>query len=184
MQAFSALTQFLAFNLAWASAVAGGAGGWPWVGAVPAVAVLALHLALSRARLWAELRLVAAIALFGIVLETGFMGAGLVTYSGTPVLGVLPPIWVWALWLGFASLPSGSLAWLQGRPGLQMLLGLACGPLAYWTGARMGAAAPPPPGSLVVIGLAWALALRTIMMLADAISPRRAAPSRVDLDHG
>ena len=93
--------------------------------------------------LWAELRLVLAITLFGILLETGFMGAGLITFSGTPVLGVLPPVWVWALWLGFASLPNGSLTWLQGRPGLQMLLGLVFGPLAYWTGAKMGAAEMP-----------------------------------------
>lgn len=171
MQAFSALFQFVAFDIAWASAVAGGAGGWPWLGALPALAVLALHMFVSRDRLWAEARLVLAVALFGILLETGFMGAGLVTFRGTPVLGVLPPVWVWALWLGFASLPNGSLTWLQGRSGLQMLLGLVCGPLAYWTGAKMGAAEMPGGGTLLVIGLAWALAFRAIMLLADTISP-------------
>lgn len=173
MNAFSALFQFVAFDVAWASAVAGGAGGWPWLGTIPALAVLAIHLFVSRAVLAAEIKAVLAIALLGILLETGFMGAGLVTFAGTPVLGVLPPVWVWALWLGFASLPNGSLGWLRGRNGLQMLLGLVFGPLAYWTGAKMGAAAMPTPGSLVIIGLAWALAFRAIMMLADAISPRR-----------
>ena len=173
MQAFTALFQFFAFDVAWASAVGGGAGGWPWLGAVPALALLGLHLFLSRSVLWAELRLVLAITLFGVLLETGFMAAGLITFSGAPVLGVLPPIWVWALWLGFSSLPNGSLTWLQGRTGLQMLLGLVFGPLAYWTGAKMGAAAMPTAGALVVIGLAWALAFRAIMLLADTISPRR-----------
>ena len=90
MHAFTALFQFLAFDVAWASAVAGGAGGWPWLGIIPALAVLALHLFVSRAVIWAELRLVLAIALFGILLETGFTGAGLVTFVGSPVLGVLP----------------------------------------------------------------------------------------------
>lgn len=183
MQAFTALFQFLAFDVAWASAVGGGAGGWPWLGTIPALALLALHLFLSRAVLWAEVRLVLAIALFGILLETGFMGAGLITFAGTPVLGVLPPIWVWALWLGFASLPNGSLTWLRGRGGLQMLLGLVFGPLAYWTGAKMGAADMPGAGALFLIALAWALAFPTIMMLADAISPRPYAAG-VDLDHG
>lgn len=178
MQAIIALFQFLAFDVAWASAVAGGAGGWPWLGAIPALAVLGLHLGLNRARLWAELRLVLAITLFGILLETGFMGAGLVTFAGGPVLGVLPPIWVWALWLGFASLPTGSLGWLRGRNGLQMLLGLVFGPIAYWTGARMGAATMPDAGSLFIIGLAWALAFPAIMMLAEAISPRSPAGLR------
>lgn len=175
MHAFTALFQFFAFDAAWASAVAGGAGGWPWLGAIPALAVLALHLFVSRKVIGAELRLVLAITLFGILLETGFMGAGLVRFAGTPVLGVLPPIWVWALWLGFASLPNGSLGWLQGRTGLQMLLGLLFGPLAYWTGAKMGAADMPGAGALVVIGLAWALAFRAIMLLADTISPRPAS---------
>lgn len=183
MQAFTALFQFLAFDVAWASAVAGGAGGWPWLGIIPALAVLALHLFVSRAAIWAELRLVLAIALFGILLETGFTGAGLVSFVGKPVLGVLPPIWVWALWLGFASLPNGSLTWLQGRTGLQMLLGLLFGPLAYWTGAKMGAAVMPGAGALVIIGLAWSLAFPAIMRLAEAISPQPALAG-VDLDHG
>ncbi|MCA3554069.1 DUF2878 domain-containing protein [Aestuariivirga sp.] len=182
MHAFTALFQFLAFDAAWVSAVAGGAVGWPVIGGLPALGVLAFHLFVSRAVIWAELRAVLAIALFGILLETGFMGAGLVTFAGTPVLGVLPPIWVWALWLGFASLPNGSLGWLMGRPGLQALLGLAFGPLAYWTGARMGAAEMPPPGSLALIGLAWALAFPAIMGLAQAISPRSSARG-VDPDH-
>ena len=183
MHAFTALFQFLAFDIAWASAVAGGAGGWPWIGALPALGVLALHLFVSRARIGAELRAVLAIAAFGILLETGFMGAGLVSFAGEPVLGVLPPVWVWALWLGFASLPNGSLGWLQGRAGLQVLLGLVFGPLAYWTGAKMGAAAMPPPAALVVIGLAWALAFPAIMGLALALAPRP-AQGGVDLDHG
>jgi hypothetical protein len=184
MQAFTALFQFLAFDVAWASAVGGGAGGWPWLGTLPALALLFLHLFLSRAVLWKELRLVLAITLFGILLETGFMGAGLITFSGAPVMGVLPPVWVWALWLGFASLPNGSLTWLQGRSGLQMLLGLVFGPLAYWTGAKMGAAQMPTPVALLVIGLAWALAFRAIMMLAETISPPPRATSAIDLDHG
>ena len=90
-------------------------------------------------------------------------------------MGVLPPVWVWALWLGFASLPNGSFTWLQGRPGLQMLLGLLFGPLAYWTGAKMGAAGMPEASALVVIGLAWALAFRAIMLMAEVMSARRSA---------
>jgi hypothetical protein len=88
---------------------------------------------------------------------------------------------VWALWLGFASLPNGSLTWLQGRTGLQMLLGLVFGPLAYWTGAKMGAATMPETNALLIIGLAWALAFPVIMMLAAAISPRPRATA-VDPD--
>ena len=61
---------------------------------------------------------------------------------------------------------------------LQMLLGLVFGPLAYWTGAKMGAAEMPTAGALLVIGLAWALAFRAIMLLADTLSPGHAVRRR------
>jgi len=176
MQPFIALFQFLGFNVAWASAVAGGAGGWGLPGSLPAVALLGLHLFLSKGYRRAEAMLALAIVGFGVLLETGFAGAGLITFAGKPVFGVLPPLWVWALWLGFASLPNGSLGWLRGRFVLQMALGAAGGPLAYWTGDRMGAAvlADPRPATLLLIGLGWALAFPAIMLLAETLSPRPA----------
>ena len=173
MQNFIALFQFLAFNVAWASAVAGGAGGWPWAGSLPAVALLGLHLFLSRGYRRAEATLAFAVLAFGVLLETVFVNTGLITFAGRPVLGVLPPIWVWALWLGFASLPNGSLGWLRGRTILQMMLGAVCGPLAYWTGERMGAAVlAAAPSALLFIALGWALAFPAIMRMAEAVSPR------------
>jgi hypothetical protein len=116
-----------------------------------------------------------AIVLFGIVLEAGLMAAGVIRYAGAGPGQILPPVWIWALWLGFATLPNGSLGWLTGRWLTQALLGVVFGPLAYWTGAKMGAAElPDPSGSaLVAIAVAWALAFPAIMMLAQSISPRR-----------
>lgn len=184
MQALYALTQFLAFDAAWFSAVAGGAGGWGWLGALPALAVLALHLVVSRAFLWQEMKLVLAVTLLGVLLESGMMGAGLIRYAGTDEGQVLPPVWIWALWLGFATIPNGSLTWIRGRVVLQMLFGALFGPLAYWTGAKMGAAVlPDPTMSLIAIGLIWMLAFPTIMLLAETLSPRRPAAT-IDLDHG
>ena len=65
---------------------------------------------------------------------------------------------------------------------MQAVLGLVFGPLAYWTGAKMGAAElPGGASSLLAIAAAWALAFPTVMLLAAAISPR---PARLDFDHG
>lgn len=175
MNMLLALFQFLAFDAAWFAAVAGGAGGWPWLGSLAAVAVAGCHLWLTRGALWPEVKLMLAIVLFGIVLEAGLMAAGVIRYAGAGPGQILPPVWIWALWLGFATLPNGSLGWLTGRWLTQALLGVVFGPLAYWTGAKMGAAElPDPSGSaLVAIAVAWALAFPAIMMLAQSISPRR-----------
>lgn len=118
-----------------------------------------------------------AILLFGLLLETGLMAAGVIRYAGTEAGQIVPPVWIWALWLGFATLPTGSLGWLSGRWKSQALLGAAFGPLAYWTGTKMGAAELPDPSTpaLLAIALAWALAFPAIMMLAQTIAPRHPA---------
>lgn len=175
-----ALFNFLAFEAAWLAAVKGGAAGWPWLGSLPALAVVVIHLVLNRAVLRSEIALIAAVTLFGILLETGFVGAGLIRYAGMDEGQALPPVWIAALWFGFGTLPNACLAWLKGRWFLQALLGLLSGPLTYWAGVKLGAATLPPDGAggaLFAIGLAWALALPAIFLVAEALSPgRRAAP--------
>jgi hypothetical protein len=180
MRIILALFNFLAFEFAWFCAVTGGAAGRGWLLSLPVVAVVAIHLALNRARIRAELWLILAVTLFGVLLEMGFMGAGLIRYAGTAEGQVLPPIWIIALWFGFGTLPNASLAWLQGRFFLQVLLGAIAGPLTYWTGVKLGAAALPEDagGALFALGLAWALALPAIFLMAEAISNRRVEASQ------
>ncbi|WP_373502441.1 DUF2878 domain-containing protein [Aestuariivirga sp.] len=174
MKYAAAITNFIAFELAWLAAVWGGAAGWPWLGSVPALLVAVLHLALSRGQRLREGLLIAAITVLGFALESGFMAAGLIDYAGTEPGQIAAPVWIMALWFGFATLPNASLSWLRGRWGLQFMLGAIAGPLTYWGGVKLGAATiPDGTGALFWIGLAWALTMPVIFLLADAISPRR-----------
>jgi hypothetical protein len=173
MRIILALFNFLAFEAAWFAAVTGGAAGRGWLLSTPVVAVVAIHLFINRARIRAELALILAVTLFGILLETGFLGAGLIRYAGMAEGQVLPPIWITALWFGFGTLPNACLAWLKGRWFLQAVLGLVSGPLTYWAGVKLGAATLPDLGAgsaLFAIGLAWALALPAIFLMAEALS--------------
>ena len=129
MSTLFALINFFAFEAAWFAAVAGGAAGYGWLGSVPALLVVLLHLAMNRPHLIREVKLIIAVTLFGLFLETGFMGAGFLTYAGTVPGQMYPPIWVIALWFGFGTLPNASLAWLKPRPFLQVLLGAIAGPI-------------------------------------------------------
>jgi len=172
MRIILALFNFLAFEAAWFAAVAGGAAGRGALMSLAVVAVVAVHLALNRARLRGEILLIMAVTLLGVLIEMGFMGAGLIRYAGTVEGQALPPIWIVALWFGFATLPNASLAWLKGRWGLQALLGLLAGPLTYWGGVKLGAATLAGGwGALFAIGFAWALALPAIFLLAEALAP-------------
>jgi hypothetical protein len=171
MRIVLALFNFLAFEAAWLAAVTGGAAGRGTLMSLAVVAVVAIHLALNRVRLRSELLLILAVTVFGVLIEAGFMGAGLIRYAGTAEGQMLPPIWIAALWFGFATLPSASLAWLKGRWRLQVLLGGLFGPLTYWGGEKLGAATiPDGGGALFAIGVAWALALPAIFLMAEALS--------------
>jgi hypothetical protein len=173
MRILLALFNFLAFEAAWFAAVTGGAAGRGALMSLTVVLVVAIHLFLNRARLRGEIQLILAVTVFGVLLEAGFMAAGLISYAGTAEGQVLPPVWIAALWFGFATLPNASLAWLKGRWATQALLGALAGPLTYWTGVKLGAASLPDPaqGALLAIALAWALALPVIFLLAEALSP-------------
>jgi len=174
MRLLLALFNFLAFEAAWFFAVAGGAAGQQWAGSLPVVAVVAIHLAINARRVKEEAALILAVTLLGVLIEAGFMGAGFIRYAGTVEGQMLPPIWIVALWFGFGTLPNASLAWLRGRWFAQALLGAISGPVTYWAGAKLGAATlPEGGGALFGIGLAWALALPAIFLLAEALSPAR-----------
>lgn len=172
MRILLGLFNFLAFEAAWFAAVTGGAAGRGALMSLAVVAVVVIHLALNRARLRGEILLIIAVTLFGTLIEMGFMGAGLIRYAGTVEGQALPPIWIVALWFGFATLPNASLGWLKGRWGLQALLGLLSGPLTYWGGAKLGAATLAEGwGAFFAIGFAWALALPVIFLLTEALTP-------------
>jgi hypothetical protein len=169
-----AILNFLGFQAAWFAAVLGGAGGWPGIGSLPAAIVALVHLAINRERLGPELAAILAITVFGVLVEMALTGFHLIHYAGTAEGQVLPPVWITALWLGFATLPNASLAWLKGRWIVQAVLGAVVGPVTYWAGVKLGAATLPHGSqALSVVALAWALALPTIFFLTEAISPRK-----------
>jgi len=167
---------FVLFQLAWFAAIIGGAGGWSWQAALPAVIVCLLHLGLNR-RMWRQEGVtILGITLLGLIVETGFISLNALTYAGSEAGTFLPPVWILALWLAFGTLPNGSLAWLKGRMVLQIILGAILGPLSYGAGVRLGAAlfGEPVWVSLGVIGIGWGLAMPVMFRLAT----RRAAASQ------
>lgn len=169
---------FALFQAAWFAAILGGANGWPLLGALPAAGIVAFHLWLNQRQFWRELSLIAAVTVLGFIIEGGFMAAGLLTFAGTTPSQVLPPLWIVALWLAFGTLPNASLSWLKGRWRLQAALGAIAGPLTYVGGAKLGAAAIAEPMSLsvIAIGLAWALVMPVIFLLAEQLTPKAAVP--------
>ena len=163
------IANFLLFQIAWFAAIVGGASGWPFLGSVPALVVVAIHLFMNRNELAREAVLIFGVTLLGVIIETSFVSLGALHYAGTSA--VLPPIWIIALWFAFGTLPHGSLSWLSGRPWLQIVLGAVSGPLSYVGGVKLGAATMPVPmmGSIMIISVGWALAMVVMFQMADRL---------------
>jgi len=170
-EVIASIANFILFQLAWFAAVVGGARGWPILGVLPAIVVVAIHLGSNLAQLKQEIILVLGVTALGAIFETAFIAIGTLSYARPDGIAALPPIWIIALWFAFGTLPHGSLKWLSGRIWPQLLLGAVFGPLSYLCGVRLGAATLGEPilTSLVIIGFGWALALVLIFQMADRL---------------
>lgn len=161
-----ALTNLLAFQVAWLTGVVGAAQGYPWLGPLITVPLLGYHLASVR-QPRREAAFLLALTLLGSLLDQMLAATGLVLYMGAPHPSLIPA-WIISLWLGFATTLNSSLRWLQGRPALAAAFGLVGGPLSYWAAAGLGAVqmAQSVP-ALGVIAAAWGMLMPLLCLLTE-----------------
>jgi hypothetical protein len=164
------------FQAAWFAAVLGAARGMFWLGPLSMIPVLAVHLALQENRR-GEVKLLLAAGMLGFLFDTAFVAGGVFT----PLQHVFPrpfsPPWMICLWLNFAATLNVSMAWLRGRYILATVFGAIGGPLAYYSGARMGATeALPSLGGMLVLALGWGCMTPVLVWLARAFTAGKKTP--------
>ena len=165
----SRLLNFALYQTGWFCCVLGAAQDRPWLGAASATALLLVHVALVRQR-GREVRLLLAAGLIGGAVDSVQSCFGLLDFQGGRTIGCLAPAWITVMWMQFATLFRFGLAFLSGRYVLAAVLGGLGGPLAFWTGERLGAVefANPAWHSLVVLAAVWAVAFPILLWLAGA----------------
>ncbi|MCC5793154.1 MAG: DUF2878 domain-containing protein [Chromatiales bacterium] len=158
---------FVLFQVVWLLSLLGAGNGLPWLGAAAFTLFAAWHLGGSRTR-GADLRLLLVAALAGLFVDTFYVQAGLLSYSAPLPVDGLAPFWILIMWMNFALTVNESLNWLHGRPWLAAALGAVGGPLAYWAGIGLGAAALTGDALLafIVLALSWGLAVPLLFSLA------------------
>jgi len=165
----SSVLNAAASQAGWFACVLGAAGGWEVAGATVAIALALGHVALSE-RPDREWPLLLAAAGIGIVADTLHAGFGVLAFRGHEA-GTLAPLWIIALWIQFGTVLHFCMRWLSRRYALAAVLGLIGGPMAFLGGERLGAATfgEPRALSLAVLGLSWAVALPTLVAIADRL---------------
>ncbi|GAC1469352.1 MAG: DUF2878 domain-containing protein [Desulfuromonadaceae bacterium] len=154
------------FQAAWFAAVLGAAKGAPWLGPLVMIPVLAIHLALLDNR-WGEVKLLLVAGVLGFLFDTAFVADGIFT----PLQHLFPrpfsPPWMISLWLNFAATLNVSMAWLHGRYLLAAVFGAIGGPLAYYSGAKLGATeALPTTSGMLLLAIGWGIMTPLLVWLA------------------
>lgn len=167
---FRKVANLLLFQVAWFAAVLGAAGGMAWLGPLALIPVLGVHLALQEDR-HGEVRLILAAAAIGFLFDTLMVATG----AFTPVQSLLPrpfsPPWMIGLWMNFAATLNVSLSWLLGRYWLAAVFGGIGGPLAYYSGAKLGATETLPTlGGMVMLAVGWAIMTPLLAWLAKRLT--------------
>lgn len=159
----------LLFQLAWLGAVLAAARGWVLLATLAPLAVIAVRL--WQLEDWGpEMRLIGIAILVSLVGDSLVMWFGKSTFAAHWPSPPLPPLWVIALWMGFATLANTAMRWFRDHLALVAVLGAVFGPLTYYGGAELGAGRMGEPfwwhvGLLAVL---WGLAAPFLLWLAKA----------------
>jgi hypothetical protein len=166
----SSVVNFGLYQVGWFAIVLGAANLHPWHGTALAVALIAVHLALASGFL-RQLALILLCGVIGLVLDSLQLRLGVFRFaSGATVLWLAPP-WDIALWMQFATILPFCLSWLSRRYALATVLGFAGGPLAFYSGERLGGVTFLEPRLLnfLVLGVVWAIAFPSLVWLSDTL---------------
>jgi hypothetical protein len=154
------------FQAGWFACVLGAAQGLPWVGALAAIIIVAVHVVRARCPR-RELALVATAAALGAGFETLLVQSGWIRFNAGTLVAGTAPYWMVALWAIFATTLNVSLRALRTRPGIAAVLGVIGGPAAYYAGARLGALElAAAANGLTAIGIGWAVLAPVLLAAA------------------
>ena len=155
----------VAFQAAWFATVLTAAQGRPWAGIATVALVVILHLAAERWRT-REIALLTAAGLLGYGLDSSLVLLEMIRFPDKDIIEPAP-LWMVGLWVSFGTILHVSLGWLSRRLALASILGLVGGPLAYWSGMRLGAIELREPlwQSAGAVAIEWALATPLLLYL-------------------
>lgn len=163
----------MVFKAAWAAVVLSAAAGTPIFGLIAIAIAVAIHLWRTNSA-GTELRLLLIAGAVGLVWETFLVQAGLIGYASGHWLPGAAPYWIVAMWILFATTLNVGMRWLHSSRIAAALAGAIGGPLAFITGASLGATELlQPVTTLLYIGLGWAVFVPLLVHLARWLDDRQ-----------
>ena len=162
----------IGFQTVWMASVGGAANGYWWAGPVAVIVFAGWQLSVGPDRR-ADMLLLTTCAVLGFAVDSLWVQLGWMQFASPLPWSDFAPIWIVAMWVGFALTLNHSLAGFQRRLWLAALFGVIGGPLAYFAAARAWSAVTIAEGALPYVGLAVAWGALTPLLLALAVRWQR-----------
>lgn len=165
----TSVANFLLFQTLWFGSVFGAAHGYAWAGPACLGLFIVCHFKWLTKDAYADMLLMAACLLLGLVVDTAGSLLGLVSfvlYDFNPIT----PVWLLCLWAGFALTINHSMSWMKTQLLLATIAGAVFGPLSYYAGWQAGAMQWLQPALAAgFISISWALLMPGLCWLARRI---------------
>lgn len=164
---WSRVVNFLAFNALWPLCVIGAARGNIWPGVALSLFLLLWHWVPAH-RVKGDFVLVALALVVGAFLDTLWIRLGYFQLATPGPYPLWAPVWIMALWLGFALALNHSLQWLQRWPLWSGMSFLFFAPFSYFMASRLGAVIWLADFWLIAssIGVSWCVLMTVLLWLA------------------
>ena len=168
---------YVVFQIAWLSAVIGGAQQMPLLGPLTVMIALLIHVKAAR-RPFEEVLLVLCCGLIGTAFDSFIVAMGWVSYTSGLFSNVVAPYWIITMWMLFATTLNVSLRFLRGKPAMAALFGLLGGPTTYLAGEKLGGIQlTSPVEAMIALGVGWAIMMPALMRLSEKLNGMSNSPS-------
>lgn len=151
------IVNIILFQLGWFACVLSAASNQPLLGAIAAIAIIGVHLFISK-QYKEEIRLIVVAMMIGLVWDSFIVSMGWITYQSGMVFSFMAPYWIILMWALFAMTINFSMSWLKEKLLLAAAFGAIAGPLAYYAGMKLGAVEfNNVMNSLISLSVGWAI---------------------------
>lgn len=161
----------LGFQGAWWLCVFGVLWGFPYLGPIAMLIFLVSHM-LLMGKGNSEFIFLILIAMVGTVVDSLKASSGFISYmGGYGSVKIIAPLWITAMWAGFAATINHSLYWIHNRYYLAFIIGAVFGPLAYMVGVKLQALSFNYSvfTSAIVLAAVWGISVPTMYWLSKKL---------------
>lgn len=137
---------------------------------LPVILLLCVHFYLCQHRR-DEVIVVALCAASGIIGDALLTRAGVFSFQASQLMHVVP-LWLVAIWVGFASTLRHGLAFLVRRPAVAILAAGIGAPVVYLAAARLGAVQFPmgTARTAIIVGFVWMLQMCIFLLVLKGVA--------------